>query len=86
MKPGEIKSNEVGGVLGSVIRDLRTEKGLSQERLAELCELHRNHISYIERGIKQPTVSVLIRLAYALGKTAWELLREVEKTLKSGNQ
>jgi transcriptional regulator with XRE-family HTH domain len=53
--------------VGSRIRALRQERGLSLRALAELCELSPNTISLVERGESSPSVSTLQRLATALG-------------------
>jgi transcriptional regulator with XRE-family HTH domain len=53
--------------LGIRVRQLRDEAGLSQERLAELAEMHRTYISSIERGQQNISLTILIRLAKALG-------------------
>jgi transcriptional regulator with XRE-family HTH domain len=52
--------------LGIRVRQLRDEAGLSQERLAELAEMHRTYISSIERGQQNISLTILIRLATAL--------------------
>jgi transcriptional regulator with XRE-family HTH domain len=49
------------------LRQLRKEKGLSQERLATMCDLERAHLSRVERGITTPTRKTLDKLARALG-------------------
>lgn len=52
--------------LGIRVRQLRDEADLSQERLAELAEMHRTYISSIERGQQNISLTILIRLATAL--------------------
>jgi transcriptional regulator with XRE-family HTH domain len=52
---------------GRRIRSLRERKGLSQERLAELADLHRNYVGGIERGERNVGLRNIIRLAKALG-------------------
>ena len=37
---------------GQAIRKLRMEQGISQEKFADLCNLHRTYISDIERGVR----------------------------------
>src|SRR4051812_29942373 len=53
--------------LGKRIRQLRTEKGWSQERLAEEAGMHRTYMWGIEQGMRNPSVRHLARLADALG-------------------
>jgi transcriptional regulator with XRE-family HTH domain len=54
-------------VIASVLRDVRREKGLSQESLASEAGLHRTHIGLVERGKRSPTVKTLLVIAGALG-------------------
>jgi len=48
------------------LRKFRVERALSQEKLAVDAELDRTYVSSLERGLENPTVSVLDRLAGAL--------------------
>ncbi len=61
--------------LGSNIRRLRTERGLSQEAFADLASIHRTYVSDIERGARNPTIMVIQRLGDALDVEAADLLR-----------
>lgn len=65
--------------LGEVIRERRAELGLSQEKLPGL---HRNVVGNIERGVSEPTLSVLLRVARALDMTGTELLAAVEARIE----
>jgi len=47
--------------------------------LAHEAELQRNYVSLMERGINQPTITTLIKLATPLGCTAAEIVDEVER-------
>lgn len=49
--------------IGKKLKNLRMEKGLSQEKLAEYSNMSREHISCIERGKNLPTVETLYNLA-----------------------
>lgn len=62
--------------LARLLRQLRTERGLSQMALADRAGLSRNFVAQIERGESLPTVATLRRLATALGITSSELLGE----------
>lgn len=62
------------GEVGSRIRDRRVAMGLSQEALAEQADLSPPYISHIERGVKGPSLSALIRLATVLDVTLDYLL------------
>jgi transcriptional regulator with XRE-family HTH domain len=62
--------------LGQVIKKRRELARLSQEDLAERAALDRTYVSQLERGLKSPSVRVLLRVAEALGCTSWELLQD----------
>jgi transcriptional regulator with XRE-family HTH domain len=61
--------------VGLNVRNLREGRGLSQEDLAFEANLHRTYISGVERGVRNPTVSVLGKIAAALGVTPDQLLK-----------
>ncbi|MCH9806885.1 MAG: helix-turn-helix domain-containing protein [Alphaproteobacteria bacterium] len=63
--------------VGLNLKKYREAAGLSQEELAFKCELHRTYISGVERGIRNPTVLVLQKIADALGIEAARLLVEL---------
>ena len=52
--------------IGEKIYNLRKKKNLSQEDLAKLSGVSSSHIGYIENGEREPTISVLCKLAKAL--------------------
>lgn len=52
--------------VGLNVRRIRRERGLSQEELAFECDLHRTYVSGVERGVRNPTILVLQRIARAL--------------------
>lgn len=60
---------------GSTLRELRTERGISQERLAELAGVDRNYIGQIERAERNPAVVNIVRIAKALKVPPAELFR-----------
>ena len=58
--------DEILRLFGERLRELRTERGLSQERLAELAGLDRNYIGQIERAERNVALVNIIRIAKAL--------------------
>jgi transcriptional regulator with XRE-family HTH domain len=62
--------------VGLNVKNVRRERGLSQEGLAFECGLHRTYVSGVERGIRNPTVVVLEKIAEALKVPAGRLLDE----------
>jgi transcriptional regulator with XRE-family HTH domain len=59
--------------LGDALRQLRHEAGLSQEQLAEGAETDLTQVGGIERGVRNPSYTTLLRLAGALGTSVGEL-------------
>ncbi|HEV7487701.1 MAG TPA: helix-turn-helix transcriptional regulator [Thermoanaerobaculia bacterium] len=53
-------------LFGERLREIRTERNLSQERLAELAGLDRNYIGQIERAERNVALVNIIRIAKAL--------------------
>jgi len=66
---------------GFVLRRLRLQAGLSQEALALEAGLQRNYISLMELGRNQPTVTVIYKLAKALGIRPAKLIQMVDDAL-----
>lgn len=59
---------------GKRLRQLREERGWSQEEFADRAGLHRTYVSAVERGVRNPTLSVIERLAKAVGVSMAELI------------
>ncbi|HEY8082307.1 MAG TPA: helix-turn-helix transcriptional regulator [Solirubrobacterales bacterium] len=71
--------NEPQVGLGRAIRQLRTEKGLSQEKLGHNSEIHPTWISHIESGRNNPAWGSVRRIAGALGVKVSELATLAEE-------
>ena len=65
-------------VLGLNVRRWREEKGFTQEALAERANLDPTYISGIERGMRNPSVLSIVRIAKALGVKTSKLLENVD--------
>jgi transcriptional regulator with XRE-family HTH domain len=59
---------------GERVREVRTQKGLSQEQLAHLADVHRTYIGMIERAEKNITLINIEKIAKALNMEINELL------------
>ena len=65
---------------GTVLKELRTKKGLSQEEFAHNIGLHRTYISQLERGLKSPSLQTLEKTSNELGLTLAQLMAYLEET------
>lgn len=66
-------------IFGRRLRELREKRGFSQAGLAEEVErsggrLTSNYVSDLERGLKAPTLTMILKLSRALGTSVAELL------------
>jgi transcriptional regulator with XRE-family HTH domain len=68
---------------GEVIRELRKEHQISQEKLAEVSNLDRSFISLLECGHKQPSLVTIFQLAKAFNFSASKILQLVEVKIKT---
>ncbi len=69
--------------IGKRVRQLRENKGLSQEALAAICNLHRTYIGLIERGERNLSVSTVEVVARGLEVPASELFTGIEASRPS---
>ena len=68
-------------LFGGILRRLRKDADLTHEQLAEKAECHPTYISLVERGKRNPSLDMVLRLSRALECPAWELVRETEAEL-----
>ena len=64
--------------VGRAVRRERSGLRLSQEELGEMSDLSRTYVSLIESADASVSLEAFVRIALALGKRPWELLREAE--------
>jgi transcriptional regulator with XRE-family HTH domain len=70
----QIRAQNAKQVFSRNVGLVRRLRNLSQERLAEVAELHRTYIGQIERGDVTPTLDAAERVAHALNLELWEVL------------
>jgi len=68
---------------GHAVREFRKGIGISQEELADRADIHRTYIGGIERGERNPTLTMIFRLAAALEISPRDLLEKSAEHLKS---
>lgn len=64
-------------LFGERLRELRLERRISQEKLAEMADVHRNYVGILERAKQSPTLDIICRLAHALKVRPSELLASI---------
>lgn len=74
---------DTGLAFGKTLRIRRKEAKLTQEQLALEAEVQRNYVSLIERGINQPTITIIFKLAKALQCKPSDLVRDVENLVNT---
>lgn len=65
--------------LGREIARLRRRIGISQEELGFRAEVHRTYISQLERGLKSPTLGILLKISRALNVPASKIVGHVDR-------
>lgn len=75
-------NSELVNAFARVLTHARTDAALTQEALAERASISPRHVSYLENGDRQPTLTVLLALSEGLGVPISELLRRVEQSMR----
>lgn len=68
-------------IFGEVLKEQREKAGLSQEELAFEAGCNRTFVSMLERGLRQPTLTTLLKLGKALKIPAYVLVKLVEQQI-----
>ena len=72
--------SDIAKIIGQRIRNYRTQKGLSQEKLAELAGCHPTYIGQLERGEKNATLESVEKIASAMDISLSALFDKVGKS------
>lgn len=67
---------------GEAIREIRHERGLNQEEVALTCDLDRAYYGHIERGVHNPTIVTVWKIAEGLGVKPATLIRRAERHMQ----
>jgi transcriptional regulator with XRE-family HTH domain len=70
---------------GDALKELREERGLSQEAAALACGIDRAHFGKLERAVKTPTLGTVWRIAEAFETRPSDLLARAERILDSAD-
>lgn len=62
---------------GKRIKEIRSQRGLTQERLADAIGVDRSYMGFVERGERNPTLDKIARIAKALKVSLSELFEKV---------
>jgi transcriptional regulator with XRE-family HTH domain len=73
----------IAQAFGKSLREARREARLSQPTLADRANLDRTFISQMERGIRQPTITTLFKLADGLERTPDELVKRAREIYRA---
>lgn len=73
----------MASAFGMVLKKHRLAKGISQEAIAEMADIHPTHVGFIERSERNPSLNVAKSLAKALGVSLADLIREAEELQES---
>ncbi len=70
-------STDPRAVLGRSVRELRLQRGFTQEELADRAHLHRNYVGGVERGERNVSLINIVEIARALSVRPKELLAKI---------
>jgi XRE family transcriptional regulator, regulator of sulfur utilization len=75
---------QIAKAFGLVVRAMREELGIAQDAFALAAGVDRSYYGKLERGERQPSLSIFLRVSTALGSPGSLVLEAVEKQLRSG--
>jgi len=68
------------------VKRLREALGISQEELADRSDVHRTYVSGVERGVRNPTISVLDKIARGLKAPLAELVADPPRSARASDR
>lgn len=71
---------------GQLLLQLRQERGVSQQELADNCNIERAYVSRLERGLFQPTITIVFRIADYFEISPGELINKLDILQKRGRK
>lgn len=78
MPPRKKKAPEAVA-FGAAVRERRTARGWTQEQLAERAGVAAIHVGFVERGENVPKLTLILRIAHALGVRPGELIDHIKR-------
>ncbi|MEQ1682093.1 MAG: helix-turn-helix domain-containing protein [Burkholderiaceae bacterium] len=72
---------EIARAFGAVTRQTRVDLGVAQDQMALIAGVDRSYFGKLERGERQPSLSILLRIAGALGVSGAELVKRTEAAM-----
>jgi transcriptional regulator with XRE-family HTH domain len=76
--------DDVAQAFGKALRALRKKAGVSQETLAKRGGINRTYVSELDRGLHDPSLSYVLRIAACLKVAPGTLVRDVARRLRKG--
>lgn len=67
---------DISKKFGKKVKEIRLKKKMSQRDVAKLLKVHRSYVSGIERGVRNPSLKVIERVANALGVNIEEIIKK----------
>jgi transcriptional regulator with XRE-family HTH domain len=79
-------SRKLEKAFAQVLREIRTERGWSQEKVALEAGYHRTYVGILERGLQNPTLRTIMSLAKVLGVGAAKIVERVEAKMEGAKR
>lgn len=77
---------KVAKAFGAVIRARREELAIAQDQFALLAHVDRSYYGKLERGERQPSLSLMLRISRALGCSGADVMAQVEESITLGQK